>query len=320
MRYGILFLVVFLNFVQCVNAQKIDNMASFRDINTAEYFRFHYDNDYFAASDKNYTQGYSFELVAPYLAKNPLNYLLFKPDGAETRYGLAVEHIGFTPDNYASPEIQVGDRPFAAAIMLKTFSISTNTEYKSRFTTSLNTGIIGPGAFGKEMQVGIHEATGNKIPMGWRHQIRNDLVFNYEMGYEKQLLSIDKFASLQATAKLKAGTLFTNGTLGLNATVGIVENPFRALDKSNGFELYAYIQPQVRAIGYDATLQGGLFNKSSPYTIASGDVERFTAQTDFGIVLKTKTLYFEYTRSVVSKEYETGSSYKWGGIRIGFTL
>lgn len=320
MRYGIFFLVVFLNFVQCVNAQKIDNMASFRDMNTAEYFRFHYDNDYFTASDKNYTQGYSFELVAPYLAKNPLNYLLFNPDGAETRYGLAIEHIGFTPDNYASTEIQVGDRPFAAAIMLKTFSISTNTENRTRFVTSLNTGIIGPGAFGKEMQVSIHEATGNKIPMGWLHQIRNDIVVNYEMGYEKQLLSIDKFASLQATANLKAGSLFTNGTLGLNATVGIVGNPFGALNNKRGFELYAYAQPQVRVIGFDATLQGGLFNKSSPYIIATSDVERFTAQTNYGIVLKTKTLYFEYTRSVISKEYETGNSYKWGGIRIGFTL
>jgi len=38
------------------------------------------------------------------------------------------------------------------------------------------------------MQIGIHEATGNKTPRGWGNQIKNDLVMNYEVGYEKQLL------------------------------------------------------------------------------------------------------------------------------------
>jgi len=76
----------------------------------------------------------------------------------------------------------------------------------------------------------------------------------------------------------------------------------------------------VNVIGYDATLQGGLFNRKSPCTIASQDMARFTGQFNYGIILKTKTLYFEYSRSVLTKEFETGSAYKWGGIKIGFTI
>jgi hypothetical protein len=320
MRTTIVISVVLLSFLQQVMAQKIDNLASFRDVKSINYFRFNYDNDYFASSDENYTQGYNFELVAPYLKTNPINHLFFKPKDAEIRYGLALEHIGFTPKRYQFAEIQFGDRPFASAIMLKSFIITTNPLKKSRFTSSFNLGIIGPAAFGKEMQVAIHEATGNTIPLGWQNQIKNDVVLNYEVGYEKQLFRYANLLSLQVHGNAKAGTLFTNASAGLNATFGLINDAFSTTEKTNGFQLYAYGQPILNAIGYDATLQGGLFNNRSPYTISSSNLERFTGQFNYGIVLKTKTLYFEYTSSRMTKEYKTGSAYKWGGIKIGFTI
>ena len=320
MRKTVFICFVLVLFMQNSYAQKIDNLASFRDVKSTNYFRFNYENDYFAATDKNYTQGYSFELVVPFLKANPVNYLFFKPKDVEVRYGLAIEHIGFTPDDYEFPEIQFGDRPFASAIMLKSFMIATNEAKKSRFTSSFNLGIIGPGAFGKEMQVGIHEATGNKIPLGWRNQIKNDIVVNYEVGYEKQLVKYKNIFSLQANLNAKVGTLFTNGSVGINSTFGIINAPFLSTNERNRFKLYAYAQPILSVVGYDATLQGGLFNKQSPYTISAGDVERFTGQFNYGIVLKTKTLYFEYSRSMITREFESGDSYKWGGIKIGFTL
>jgi lipid A 3-O-deacylase len=92
-------------------SQKIDQTISFRDIQSDSYFRFNYENDYFAATDKNYTQGYSFELVLPVFEKNPTNHLFFIPKGTTTKYGLAIEHIGYTPNHYELPYIQFGDRP-----------------------------------------------------------------------------------------------------------------------------------------------------------------------------------------------------------------
>ncbi|RMB62873.1 lipid A deacylase LpxR family protein [Dokdonia sinensis] len=320
MRKTLALCVVLFLVQQLMTAQKIDNLISYRDIKSNNYFRFNYDNDYFAASDENYTQGYSFELVAPYFKTNPANYLFYKPQNAEMRYGLAVEHIGFTPDDYQLPEIQEGDRPFAVAIFLKSFIVATDTEKRSRFTSSISIGLMGPAAFGKEMQTGIHKATGNKIPSGWRNQIKNDVVLNYEVGYEKQLARYRDLFSLQASANVKVGTLFTNASIGMNSTVGIINNGFSTITNRNGFKLYAYAQPTVSVVGYDATLQGGLINRDSPYTIASSDVTRVTGQFHYGIVLKTRTLYFEYARSVSTKEITTGSSYKWGGIKIGFTL
>ena len=159
-------------------AQKIDHTSSFREIKSSSYFRFNYDNDYFVSADKNYTQGYQLELVLPFLEKNPANFLFLQPKNNELIYGLALEHIGFTPDDYASREIQVGDRPFAAAIMLKSLLVAKDTVTSSRLVSALSLGIIGPGAFGGEMQQSIHEATGNKIHSGWRHHTQTDLVFH----------------------------------------------------------------------------------------------------------------------------------------------
>lgn len=320
MRSSLVFILILFSYPHQFFAQKIDNLASFRNIESESYFRFNYENDYFAATDRNYTQGYSLELVSPVLIKNPINHLFFRNDTGMNRYGVAIEHIGFTPRNIKSPEIQGGDRPFAAAIMLKSFMISTNSENRSRFSSSLSLGIIGPGAFGKEIQVGIHEATGNVIPLGWRNQVKNDVVFNYEAGYEKQLFRYRNLFSVQSNSGLQVGTLFTNASAGLNSTAGLINAPFSSEETQKRFQVYFYAQPLIKIVGYDATLQGGIFNRDSPYTIPAEEIERFTGQFNFGIVIKVHSFYLEYARTSITREFETGSSANWGGIKLGFGI
>lgn len=313
-------LLLSLFFTTFMFGQKIDNMASFEDIKSTNYFRFHYDNDYFTSTDKEYTQGYNFELTSPRLSKNPINHLFIAPKNSDFKYGISLEHIGFTADNIASDQIQFDDRPFAAAIMLKSFSIATDTIHLTRIVSSLNIGIIGPGAFGGDMQTAIHEATGNTIPKGWYNQIKNDIVINYELTYEKQLLRFHDVFTIQTTATARLGTLFTNASAGFNATFGIINSPFTSVKNKNKFQLYLYTQPLVNLIGYDATLQGGIFNKKSVYTINDNDIERVTFQNNYGIVLQYRWLYLQYSRTILTREFSYGNSFKWGGIRLGFKL
>ncbi|WP_283642263.1 lipid A deacylase LpxR family protein [Croceibacter atlanticus] len=315
-----LIILVVLFISNSLSSQKIDNLSSFRDVENDHYFRFNYDNDFFSSSDKNYTQGYSFELVLPVLEKNPINILFLKPKNYQSKFGLAIEHIGFTPDDYGSEEIQFGDRPFAAAIYLKGFVINTNTLSKRRLTSSFNVGIIGPGAFGKEMQVEIHKATGNEIPLGWKHQIKNDIVLNYEVGLEQQLYKYRQYFSIQAQSNAKLGTLFTNASLGFNGSLGIINSAFSSEAKKDKFQLYFYSQIFGSVVGYDATLQGGLITTDSPYTIATNDVKRFTGQYTYGFVLQTKGFYAEYTRTLITRKFSRGDSAKWGGFKLGFTF
>ncbi|WP_432670884.1 lipid A deacylase LpxR family protein [Flavobacterium sp. SM2513] len=300
-------------------AQKVDAFSSYHKINDTSYFRFHYDNDYFTSTDENYTQGYSFEIVLDALRKNPLNTFLLNDANASQQYGLSLDHIGYTPFTIGSPDVQYGDRPFASAIMLKSFKINTNEDKKSRLISALRFGLIGPGAFGKEMQVGIHEATGNTIPQGWQNQIKNDAVLNYEVIYQKEIFEIPHYFSLQYEASANVGTLNTNASVGVVAMAGLFNNPFLNTNQRR-FQVYIYSKPQVNFVGYDATLQGGLFNRKSPYTIGSSDIERLVGQHSFGLIIQTKTLYFEYTSTDITREFASGISASWGGIKVGFTF
>lgn len=300
-------------------AQKIDAFSSYHKISDTSYFRFHYDNDYFTSSDQNYTQGYSFEIVLDALKKNPINALLLNDINASQQFGLSIDHIGFTPNNIGNPDIQYGDRPFASAIMLKSFKINTNAERKSRLISALRLGLIGPGAFGKEMQVGIHEATGNTIPQGWQNQIMNDAVVNYEVIYQREIFAIPHYFSLQYETSANLGTLNTNASAGVVAMAGLFANPFSNSEKRR-FQIYIYSKPQATFVGYDASLQGGLLNRKSPYTIGSSDVERVVGLHTFGLVVQTKTLYFEYTSTDITREFASGDATSWGGIKVGFTF
>ena len=301
-------------------SQKIDNTVSFRTLESESYFRINYENDFFTATDKNYTQGYNLELVSPFLKSNPLNHLFFGVKDVKTNYGISIEHIGFTPNNYVSEAIQFGDRPFAAAIMLKSFSVANKPIKKTRFSQSFSLGLIGPGAFGKEMQVKIHEIIGDKIPGGWNNQIKNDLVLNFRLAHEKQLLRFKNMLSVNSFSALQLGTLFTNASIGFSSVIGYVNSPLGPNEKNKKWQFYIYSQPIITIVGYDATLQGGVFNNKSPYVVSANDISRFTAQVNYGLAVKSKKLYFEYARTVITREFNSGNSAQWGGFKIGFSL
>ncbi|TDE30335.1 lipid A deacylase LpxR family protein [Flavobacterium ranwuense] len=301
-------------------SQRIDNTAAFRDLKSNNYFRFHYDNDYFTATDHYYTQGGNFELASPKLIKNPINNLFKKLKNSEQKYGLSIELMGFAPTSLKSDKILYGDRPFSAAIMLKSFLISTDTIHKTKLSSALSIGIIGPGALGKEMQTKFHEWIHDEIPHGWQYQIKNDILLNYEIAHEKQLYKFHNLLALNSNAKLRLGTVNTNISGGLTTTLGKINFPFTSVKNKNDFQIYGYLQGLVSIIGYDTSLQGGLFNRKSPYVIANSDIDRFTFQTNYGIIIQYKALYLEYSRSELSREFKTGDPHKWGGIRIGHKL
>lgn len=318
MKYSHNNILFFLLFSIALHAQKIDNTASFRDMQSDRYFRINYENDFFTSSDLYYTQGYQLELVTPWLRKNPVNRLFLKLKDSEQKYGLLFENLGYIPTSIKETGIQYGDRPYAATIGIKSFLISTDTVGKLRLTSSLVLGMIGPVALGNEIQTGIHRRIGDDIPQGWHNQIANDVVLDYEVAFEKQLLNYNNLVRLNLDTKAHLGTLHTYASTGVNAAFGLLNNPFTVGEKRT-FAAYVFAQPRLKIIGYDATLQGGLFSKS-PYTIPARSIERFVFENNYGIIVQFRTLYFEYFRNDITKEFKTGGSHKWGGFKIGFTI
>lgn len=298
-----------------MQAQEINNLLKNRQMgsDTSAYFRLNYDNDYFSASDFYYTQGILAELVIPAFKKLPFRHLFPRLSNAKTQYGIAIESNAYTPTSIQSDEILYGDRPFSATLMLRPFVIQT-TE-KTRLSSALTLGIIGPGAGGYEMQYGIHSRTGNILPKGWQHQIANDLILNYEVNYERQLFKASNFFLLSGIAQGRLGTLSTKGGAGVGVMLGFLPGSNR-----RSWNLYAYEQPQGEAIGYDATLQGGLFNKKNDYVISAGQVNRLVFRNQYGFVFSWKKIYLEYFQRYITKEFKTGTDHHTGGIQAGIVL
>jgi hypothetical protein len=234
---------------------------------------------------------------------------------------VGAEHDGYTPTSIRSNEILYGDRPFAACLFLKTFLEATDEENKQRFSSTLSTGLIGPGAGGKEMQTDIHRWLHGVHPYGWQYQVSNDAILNYQVDYEKQLLYYSHLFSLDADVMGRAGTLSDKASGGITIMTGYLDNPFaKSVAGKNNFRLYAYEHPEIDFVGYDATLQGGVFNHTSPYTIDANNMTRIVFQNRFGFVVQYRRVYLEYFQSYLTRDFKSGNYHVWGGVQLAFAI
>jgi lipid A 3-O-deacylase len=304
-----------------LSAQRIDNTASYRTIQADRYFRIHYENDYFSKTDLYYTQGINFEFVHPAIGNFFTSKLLIQSRKKQMKFGLSVEHLGYTPTSISHAEILKGDRPFAATLFLKQFAIMNDFSRHHRLVSSMSVGILGPAAGGEQIQTLIHTWIHDEIPLGWDHQIQNDVVLNYQVDVEKSLTPHQKYYAVHAKMTGRIGTFSDKASGSIIIMAGLFDNPFEFTSESkNKFRLYVYAEPIVSVVGYDATLQGGVFKKSSSYTIASSDITRMVFQCNAGLVVKVRNTYLEYFQSYLTKEFETGDTHQWGGIRLGWSF
>lgn len=316
-RYFACAVVVFVSVV-CAG-QAINNNGIERDALGDRYFRVNYENDFFSATDLYYTQGFLIEMAHPAFSRFPLMKVLPRPANDHIRYSIALEDDGYTPTDYRPADILYGDRPYAGMFFLKTSVIADNSAKKRRLASSVSIGIIGPGAGGKEMQTGIHEVTGNGLPHGWHNQIKNDVILNYEVRYSRQLLQAANYLNVSATGMVRAGTLSDKASAGLLIMAGVFDLPYE-VPADRKVQVYLYDHPEVSFVGYDATLQGGMINRNSPYVIASKDISRIVVRNNIGLIMRFGNLYLEYFQSMMTREFSTGRPHNNGGVQIGFAF
>lgn len=285
------------------------------------FFKFHYDNDFFTSTDQYYSQGITLELRHPSLKKSPIGFLLINLENCEHQYGITLFHVAYTPTSIRSENILYGDRPFSAALGINNYVTSINSKNSTYFTSSISIGVIGPLAGGKEMQESIHRWLNNIQPLGWQFQVRNDLLLTYQVQYEKKIFGNSTHYLVNSTSAIKAGTVINQLKSGINFMAGYFQNPYEPnLNSGKSFHYYLFGQIQPAFNLYDASLLGGIINHDSPYTISSSSLERFSLQADYGIVISYKKLNIEYRQSFLTKEFEGGTTHRWGGISIGIQL
>ena len=289
------------------------------------YFKFNYDNDFFSATDRYYTQGIYSELILPLIKKSPLSKLLIPLNKtALNYYGINFEQDGYTPRSIRHQGIYYDERPYASIFFISHFLISIDPEQKQSFSTSLDLGIIGPGAKGEEEQKAIHKALNNIQPLGWEYQVASDYILNYNLRLEKSLFE-NKHLEFIGLINTRLGTLYDDVSAGVLLRTGWMQTYFKNLgltkhphseSKTNKFQCYFYSKGEIKTVVYNATMEGGMFNKNNIYTIPSNDIERVVTVAYAGIVVAYKSVSIEFTKAYLSPEFKGGLPHGWGHCAI----
>jgi len=236
-----------------------------------------FDNDIFDYTDYYYTSGIGFEFYHPAVSSFPLTQLLPGLKYSLNYYGLTLVQNLYTPRKLDSLSVQAGDRPFAAYLVLGHSRVSLSPESRRRLQSELSLGIIGPASLGGMAQDLIH----NNEPVGWVNQVGNDFVLNYSIRFDQGIYSGNGL-ELAVIAGGQAGTLFDNIMAGLYFQSGKFNDRYGSVFQTTGHQkpykkrvrYYFSLDLKNKLIIYDATLQGGMFNHESVYTLEgsrSGD-------------------------------------------------
>jgi lipid A 3-O-deacylase len=296
-----------------------------------KFLKISFDNDILDYTDRFYTNGIRFEYINPIFQQFPLTKLMVPYWRSGTNYyGISLVQNMYTPSTTKVEGIIFGDRPYAAYLYFGTFKITNDPVKKFRQTSELDIGVIGSYSFGEYIQESFHsEVPTNSPPLGWEYQIKNDIVLNYHLSIEKGLYNRKNFdLNLNGTGSL--GSLYTNISGGFLFRVGI-QNPYftnlgqskRKTNKENKIkntQFIFFLSSRGKLIGYDATLQGGFFNKSSEYTISSQNISRIVFQGSAGITFVYSGVRFDIEQFLLSPEFHNGWWHKWVHLAFTFSL
>ena len=310
---------------------EIGKFSSMITLSRERFLQINFDNDILDNTDRFYTNGIRFDFISPVFQRFPLNLLMIPYwKSGMNYYGISLVQNMYTPSTTKIGGILYGDRPYAAYLILKSFKITNDSRDKFRQTSEIDIGIIGPASLGDFVQKSFHNnVPTNSEPLGWEFQIQNDLILNYNLSYEKGVVC-GKNIEINLTGTGALGTLYTNIGGGIMLRTGIL-NPYfknlgitkRSIIEEEGLQrlqILFSLKSNVKVVGYDATLEGGIFNKTNSYTIGQNSVTRFVYQGSACLTFSYGGFGINVEQFLLSPEFHNGWWHKWVHIGLTFCL
>ncbi|HTX88415.1 MAG TPA: lipid A deacylase LpxR family protein [Bacteroidales bacterium] len=314
-----------------LNPTSSEPYSSLIELSRESFLKINFDNDILNNTDMYYTNGIRFDLIFPFVQSFPVSRLMIPYWGrAVNYYGFSLFQNMYTPSTTKVGGIHYGDRPYAAYLCVGLFKITLDPVHRFRQTSELDLGIIGQASFGEFVQKAYHDNTPtNNEPLGWEYQIRNDLVLNYNLLMEKGLIH-EKHLELNAEAAAQLGTLYTNIEGGFHLRAGLMNPYFANLGVSKrdrtrelglrNSQVFFFVKSSCRLVGYDATLEGGLFNHTSPYTMPASEISRFMWESSAGLSFVIYGVRLDAEQYFLSPEFHGGKWHFWVHAGLTFCL
>jgi hypothetical protein len=214
-----------------------------------------------------------------------------------------------------------GDRPYAGVLMA-TFGL-IHDKPESRTLLSVGLGVVGPDAWGQEIQNGWHQIIGATSANGWHTQLNNEPAFQLTATriWRPELLQttggpleFDVLPQLTAGAgnvRLYglAGVTFRFGQ-GLDSDFG-APRMLPGLSGGDAYTLYdnrslawyLFVGADVQAVAHDITLDGNTFVRGPQVPNASVRRLPGVAEFQWGFAILTKRARFTFTNVLQTAEF-----------------
>jgi lipid A 3-O-deacylase len=293
------------------------------------------ENDkYFAGTDQHYTNGFKISVLTTDLASftsasvpQPIQEIsralgrLVLP-GEAYKLGLSLGQNLYTPVNTATTAPQPNDRPYAAWLYVGVaFQVyqppvplaGGGSSLARLDTVELATGLVGPGALGRQVQNSVHSLIGAAPANGWGNQIHNEP--GLDLGYERKWrLSTASArdgwgADLIPHLGASLGNIFTYANAGFEFRAGwhlpadFGTNLIRPSGDSNSrrrqkWSVFVFGAADGRAVARDITLDGNSFRAS-----ASIPKDPFVADFTGGLGFGTRHWQLTYSEAERTREF-----------------
>lgn len=293
---------------------------------------FAWENDSFAGTDRNYTNGVRLawlsgtgdtdgvsEWVANVLGADP---------GAVIRRGVAVGHSLFTPRDISAETPPPDQHPYAGWAYAEYTPVIEQANRLDQFTFQL--GLVGPSAGGEWLQNEFHALIGEDTARGWSGQLDDEVTVG--MSYDRTFRRLARLgdsafgADLTPTAGVTFGTVHTHARLGVMGRIGEdLRNDYGPprvrpslagagfFTPQDSFSWYLFGGVEGRAVAHNLFLDGSLFRRQDS-DLTSRD---FVADIQAGAVLQFENVQVGFTVVFRTEEYvEQSAPQRFGAFSL----
>lgn len=338
----------YLNLIGCLILSLF--FASFSNINaqTIGFFRIEEANDIVSPEnqDRYFTQGLKFELATKkmdgFLNKILVGKLLphLIGDSMNTNvHSISFTQNFFTPADKTADTVLVNDRPFAGTMFLTFRNYATAPTLNQRLISEFSIGILGPYAFGKQMQNGVHTLFKNQNAdtniLGWNYQLNNDIYLNYKLHYERKLF-YSKNLEANSVYQFNIGTIYNDFGIGGRVRIGFFKSYFDPhlglLNRKNknvsfrsfmkNIQVFGFYNPVVKLVLYNSLLQGGVINNqigTIEHRLNEKDVTRLVVDGSYGLTMIAGRFALTLTEYFRSQEFKFGYNHRYGTIMLTYS-
>lgn len=174
----------------------------------------------------------------------------------------------------APAAIPRSDHPYAGWLYGGVFRASESVDGR-HIRYGLDFGCLGPCAGGEWVQTHLHRIIDQPQPRGWSGQIKNELGAVAYADYAPRRWQFGTAVDLTPSVHGRFGNIFTD------AGAGILLRAGRLNLLPDADTLQAFMRLDARAVGYNATLQGGYFSDQNVRTVAP---KRLVGEAEIGLL------------------------------------